>query len=449
MARVLTPVVPENITVHLGLPDAAAENVRVPFPEYIKNVASSEIYPTWPETALRANILAQISYALNRVYTEYYRSRGYDFDITSTTQYDQKFIRDRDIFENISVIVDGIFNNYVVKDGQVQPYFTQYCNGTTVTCPGLSQWGSVTLAKEGRMPLSILRYYYGSDIRIVTNAPVGETGPSYPGRALRFGAVGEDVRIIQRALNRIAGNYPAIPRIPEINGYYTQDTVDAVRKFQSIFNLSADGVVGKATWYKIRQIYNGIKRLNELYSEGISPQEIETFYPEILREGDSGVLVRQMQYLLAVVAYFDSAVPVPRVDGIFGPETRGALTAFQRQYGLVPDGILGEKSADRLLSVYRDTVANVPANALPENSLLYPGKFLLRGSRGDDVRDLQEMLVRARRADGSVPAVTPDGVFGRETENAVKAVQRASGLDANGIVGPLTWERIAALARRV
>ncbi len=447
MAIYLRPVVPANITVHLGLPNAAAENVRVSFPDYIKNVASSEIYPTWPDAALRANILAQISYAMNRVYTEYYRSRGYDFDITSTTQYDQKFVKDRDIFENISKIVDGIFNNYAVKGEQIQPYFTQYCNGTTSKCAGLSQWGSVALAEEGLMPLPILRYYYGQDLRIVTDAPVADIGESYPGRALRFGSVGEDVRIIQRQLNRIAGNYPAIPKIPQINGYYTQDTVDAVRKFQSIFNLTQDGIVGKATWYKIKSIYNGIKRLNELYSEGISLEEIEAFYPNVLREGDSGVLVRQMQYLLAVVAYFDDTIPQLRVDGIFGRETRAALEAFQRRWGLVPDGILGVKSADKLLSVYRDTVRNVPENALPENSYLYPGKFLLRGSRGDEVRDLQELLLLARRAEPSIPQIAVDGIFGVQTEQAVKAVQRRECAEANGIVGPLTWERIAALAR--
>ncbi|MBO5670479.1 MAG: spore cortex-lytic protein, partial [Clostridia bacterium] len=168
------PVIPEYITVHLGQPDQPAENVRVRFQDYIKNVASSEVYPNWPESAIRANILAQISYALNRVYTEFYRSRGYDFDITNSTQYDQKFILNRDIFENISQIVDDIFNDYVVKQGTIQPYFTQYCNGTTTTCPGLSHWGTVDLAREGLVPYQILQRYYGDDINIVFNAPVEE-----------------------------------------------------------------------------------------------------------------------------------------------------------------------------------------------------------------------------------------------------------------------------------
>lgn len=213
------PVIPKFITVHLGRPDQPAENIRVSFADYIKNVASSEIYPTWPESAIRANILAQISYALNRIYTEYYPSRGYDFDITSSTQYDQKFIPNRDIFENISQIVDDIFNDYVVRQGSVQPYFTQYCSGTTTTCEGLSQWGTVALAEEGLVPYEILQRYYGDDINIVFNAPVAGIERSYPGAPLRLGSAGEDVRIIQRQLNRIADNYPAIPRLSVIDGF--------------------------------------------------------------------------------------------------------------------------------------------------------------------------------------------------------------------------------------
>ena len=442
------PVIPEYITVHLGLPDQPAENIRVRFPEYIKNVASSEIYPNWPESAIRANILAQISYALNRVYTEFYRSQGYDFDITSTTQYDQKFIPNRDIFENISRIVDDIFNDYVVKQGTVQPYFTQYCNGTTTVCDGLSQWGTVDLAKDGLIPYEILQRYYGNDINIVFNAPVADIRESYPGTPLRFGSVGEDVRVIQRELNRIAVNYPAIPRIPETNGFFGQDTENAVRAFQNIFNLTPDGVVGKATWYKIKSIYNGIKRLNELYSEGITPEEADRLFPQLLRPGDTGQFVRQMQYLLAVIAYFNDQIPLPPVNGIFDEATRESLLAFQRLNGLPADGIFGPATAPRLLEVYRATIANIPPNILPDNSLIYPGRFLLRGSRGDDVTDLQNLLIRAAAANNFIPTVTADGIFGPATEAAVRAVQQNQGLEVNGIVGPITWDRIVRLAQK-
>ena len=231
---------------------------------------------------------------MNRIYTEYYRSRGYDFDITSTTQYDQKFILNRDIFENISQIVDNIYNDYVVKQGTVQPYFTQYCNGTTSTCPGLSQWGTVGLARQGLVPYEILQHFYGDDINIVFNAPVGDNEESYPGVALRLGSIVESVRVLQRELNRIGDNYPAIPRIPQISVYYDLPTENAVRAFQKIFNLTPDGVVGKATWYKIKLIYSGIKQLNELMSEGITPEDAERFYPPELKEGDSGKAVEQM-----------------------------------------------------------------------------------------------------------------------------------------------------------
>ncbi|MBO5005809.1 MAG: peptidoglycan-binding protein, partial [Clostridia bacterium] len=255
------PVIPENITVHLGAPSSDAPNVTVSFPDYIKNVASSEIYPTWPENALRANIYAQISFALNRIYTEYYRSRGYDFDITNSTAIDQSFVYGRDIFDNISEIVDDIFNDYIVRGGFVEPLFALYCDGTTVTCDGLSQWGSVDLAEQGYIPYDILRYYYGDDINIVMDAPVENIDQSYPSVPLSLGSAGNDVRTVQTRLNRISANYPAIPKISNPNGIFSSETDAAVRKFQEIFSLTADGIVGKATWYRIQSIYNAVKKL--------------------------------------------------------------------------------------------------------------------------------------------------------------------------------------------
>ena len=168
------PFIPETITVHLGRPDSPARNVTVPFPDYIKNVASSEIYPTWPENAIRANMYAQISFALNRIYTEWYRSQGYDFDITNSTAFDQAYVHDRDIFDNISEIADELFTSYLTRPGSVEPFFAQYCNGTTVTCEGLSQWGTVPLAEQGMTPYEILTYFYGPDLNIVTDTPVAQ-----------------------------------------------------------------------------------------------------------------------------------------------------------------------------------------------------------------------------------------------------------------------------------
>ena len=208
------PIVPNNITVHLGAPDDdKARDVTIPFTDYISNVASSELYPTWPRNALIANIYTIISFAMNRIYNEWYRSKGYNFDITSNPSFDQTYIDNRSTYENIDNIVGDIFNNYVVKANQVQPYFTRYCDGRITTCEGLSQWGSVTLANQGKTPLDILKYYYGSDISIKYDAPVGEVTEGYPGYEVGLGSAGNPVLAIQRDLKRISLNYPAIPYI--------------------------------------------------------------------------------------------------------------------------------------------------------------------------------------------------------------------------------------------
>src|SRR5699024_6986566 len=239
------PVIPETITVHLGLPNTAAENVTVSFPDYVKNVASSEIYPTWDESALRANILAIMSYALNRVYTEYYPSRGYDFDITNTTARDQAFVSGRSYFENISRLVDEILGSYIRRQGSVEPLAAKFCNGTTSTCDGLSQWGSEALAQEGLNSFEILQFYYGDDIEIVTNAPIEGVTESYPGTPLRLGSTGPAVTVIQVSLNRIAQSYPAIPKIDPVDGIFGPQTEEAVKVFQQIFSLDPDGIVGR------------------------------------------------------------------------------------------------------------------------------------------------------------------------------------------------------------
>ncbi|MEG0752955.1 MAG: peptidoglycan-binding protein, partial [Angelakisella sp.] len=264
------PVIPEYITVHLGKPNEDAPNVQVPFKDYIKSVASSEIFPTWPEEAIRANIYAQISYALNRIYTEHYRSKGYDFDITNSTQYDQAYQYQREIFDNIGLLVDELFNDYVTNDGGIEPYFTQYCNGTTVTCPGLSQWGTVDLAKKGYTPYEMLTHYYGDGINLVKNAPVANVAISYPGIPLTVGDTSNDVLILQRQLNRISQNFPTVKRMTHIDGVFDPQMEESVRSFQKTFNLPVDGKVGKATWYKIKDVYNAVKKLNELASEGIA-----------------------------------------------------------------------------------------------------------------------------------------------------------------------------------
>ena len=441
------PVIPETITVHLGPPDRAAENVTVPFADYIKNVASSEIYPTWPEAAIRANILAQISFALNRIYTEYYPSRGYDFDITNNTQYDQNFIPNRDVFENISQIVDDIFNDYVVRQGSVEPLFAQYCNGTASTCDGLSQWGTVDLAEQGLVPYEILQYYFGDDIDIVFGAPVQGIERSYPGVPLRQGSAGEDVRIIQRQLNRISDNYPAIPKIL-VDGFYGVETEAAVREFQRIFNLTPDGIVGNATWYQIKKIYNGVKGLSELYSEGISFDEAQRQFSRQLQLGDTGNPVRVAQYYLAIISFFDDQIPQVIIDGNFDENTLNGVQAFQQKYGLEPTGVINRETWNRIMQVYADTIASVPPEALEGSEEIYPGRYLTLGMQGDDVRQLQIFLQEAAARHSYIPPVEITGTFDQATEDAVRAVQANEGLEGNGAVGPITWNRIVQLARR-
>ena len=393
----ITPYVPQSITVHLGPPGADAENVTVSFPDYVKNVASSEIYPTWEPAAIRANVLAIISFALNRVYTEYYPSRGYPFNITSSTAYDQKFIKGRSIFENVSEIVDTIFNSYIRRIGFVEPLAAKFCNGTTTTCDGLSQWGSQAMAEQGADSITILRSYYGDNIEIVTNAPVMGIRYSYPGAPVRLGDRGEAVLRIQTMLNRISRDYPAIPKVYPVDGVFGPATEASVKTFQQVFDLTDDGIVGSGTWYKLVFLYVGVLDLAELISQG------QTYYPSgggtqpfpsALREGDRGEPVKVIQYLLSVVGEFYSAIPEVAIDGIFGPATKNAVIALQRLAGLAQDGVVGARTWAALYRLYAGIVDTVDSytNVIPEpfrpylsegratSPTQYPGQALTLGS---------------------------------------------------------------------
>ncbi len=258
-------VVPQTVVVHDGVPtNASAANYYVPYRDYIKNVASSEIYATWPRSTIVANVLAIMSFTLNRVYTEWYRNQGYDFTITSSTAYDHKWIYGRNIFESISVVVDDIFDNYLSRPGVKQPILTQYCDGRKVRCPGwMTQWGSCELGEAGYSPIEILRNFYGDDMYINTAEQISGIPASWPGYDLTIGATGDKVRQLQEQLDAIASVYTAIPDITP-DGIYGSATAEAVRKFQSIFGLPQTGVVDFATWYKISHIYVGITRIAEL-----------------------------------------------------------------------------------------------------------------------------------------------------------------------------------------
>ena len=258
-------VVPEYIVVHDGSPrDSTAKDYYVKYKDYIKNVASSEIYATWPAEAIRANVLAIMSFTLNRVYTEWYRNRGYDFTITSSTAFDHKWIPERNIYDTISVIVDELFASYLSRPNVRQPILTQYCDGRKVSCPDwMTQWGSKKLANQGYSAIEILRYFYGDDLYINTAEEISGIPASWPGYTLENGSSGEKVRQMQEQLNGIADAYPALPKI-DADGIYGPATADAVKKFQAVFGLPATGKVDYPTWYKISEVYVGVSRIAEL-----------------------------------------------------------------------------------------------------------------------------------------------------------------------------------------
>lgn len=434
--------IPEFITVHLGTPSSSARNVTVPFTEYIKNVASSEIYPTWPEEALKANIASIVSLTLNRFFTEWYRSQGYDFDITSTTSYDQSFVEGRNIFENISRLVDENFNTYVTREGFSNPLFTTFCDGRTVSCNGLSQWGTVSLAENGNNALQILRYYYGDDVNLTSTDSIQSAQSSYPGSPLKLGDTGENVITIQQQLLRIRENYPAIPLIPTIDGVFGSSTDSAVRTFQEIFDLSVDGIVGKATWYRISYIYSSVAKLAETVGEGVS----DIFSAEIpnvtLSLGDTGNYVLLLQSLLDYINIFYPSVPSVAKDGVFGSATDDAVRQFQRTFSLLQTGVVNETVWNVLYRVYLDIINSVTPS-LPNQG--FPGRDIRRGDSGENVKLMQTYLNAISARYPNIPPVSEDGIFGGDTEDAVLAFQRAVRLNPTGVIDVSTWERIVEL----
>jgi len=438
------PFIPDTVTVHLGRPNNQnAANVTVSFPDYIKNVASSELYPTWPENALRANIYAIISFTLNRIYTEWYRSQGYDFDITNSIQYDHSFVENRDIFEPISRIVDDIFNEYLVRQGSVEPLFATYCDGIEVACDGLYQWGSVDLANQGMTPYEILTYYYGDDINIVTDADIRPNIPTYPGTPLTIGSGGTDVNRIEIQLNRISTNYPAIPKIYPVDVTYDDKTADAVREFQRIFNLPQTGVVDKATWYKINYIYTSVKKLSQLNSEGLSLQELPEQFPVPVDIGATGLPVQYIQYYLEVIgAYYKNVLPV-QSTGTYDEQTANSVRSFQQVFGLPQTGTVDERTWDDLYRAYAGIVDNVPINTEGENAVLFPGTVLTEGMTSPYIRVLQEYLSYIHMTNPNIPDVSATGYFGPITRNAVTEFQKQFGLPQTGSVGPGVWDAIS------
>ena len=403
MATVI-PYIPQRITVHLGAPNSDAENVTVSFPDYVKNVASSEIYPTWDEDALRANIYAIVSFALNRVYTEWYRSRGYDYDITNSTAYDQYFVNGRSYFSNISRLVDELFNDYLRRPGFVEPLAAKFCNGTTAICEGLSQWGSENLAQQGYTYDQILRSYYGN-VEIVNNAPVQGITSSYPGMLLRRGTTGPSVVTAQVMLNRISQNYPAIPKINPVDGIFGAKTEAAVRKFQQVFNLQQDGIIGRATWYALVRYYIAVTQMAELRSQGQKYYQNSWALTDPIEQGDRGIKVEHLQYMLRVLSEYIPEIPAINVDGIFGPATRSAVIAAQQRFGLPQTGIVNFETWDEIYDQFSgiETTTWVDPEKFPYTSAIignttprarYSRTSTMTQFPGDDMRSGNQDPIR-------------------------------------------------------
>lgn len=439
----MPPTIPENIVIHLGAPNSDAPNVTESFSDYIKNVASSEIYPTWPEQALRANILAQISVALNRVYTGFYRNQGKDFDITSSPAYDQTYVYQRDIYENISELVDEIFNSYIRRNGNVEPLFAEFCDGIEVTCNGLYQWGSVELANNGADYIQILKRYYGDDIEIVTDAPVEDFDFSPPSIPLKIGDSGSGVELMQIRLNRISRNYPGIPKIYPVDGFFDISTENAVKKFQQVFNLRQDGIIGAATWNEINHIYNAVKELYAVNSEGLSISELDTTYESELKLGDSSRNVFVLQYYLAYISLFYPSVNRPNTDGDFGQGTKDAVISYQQTFGLDTTGIVDELTWNSIQNTYYEILSRFPYDYSDGLILPFPGRVLRIGVDGNDVRALQQYLNYISSTYTDIPKIAVDGSYGPSTASAVNKFAEIFNLpDSKGRVNAQIWNAI-------
>ncbi|NLJ58481.1 MAG: spore cortex-lytic protein [Tissierellia bacterium] len=450
LPHVIVPF-PMYITVHLGAPDENAINVTVPYIDYIKNVASSELYPTWPEEALRANIHAITSVALNRIFTEWYRSRGYDFDITNSTQYDQAYVHERGIFDTISTITNEIFDQYIVREGHVEPMFAAFCDGRISQCDGMYQWGSVDLANQGYTALEILRYYYGDDVYIVTAEEADEVIGTYPGRPLSIGDSGIDVFRMQHSLRRISRNFPLIPRL-EVTGFFDLTTEIAVEIFQEVFDLPITGVVDEDTWYRIRTIYVAVTNLAELISEGLTREELEELFRDIILEGGSRPIVPYIQFFLNVVSQKYPSIEPVEISRVYGPETTAAITEFQNIMGLRPTGITDLETLRFLYSEAYSILTSTPVEELRLTALLpFMGVNLVEGMGAEYIRVLllEIMLNYISNFIPGIPKVEVGSDFGPDTTTAVIMFQRLYDLDHTGIVDEETWNMIITVYQQL
>lgn len=442
MATDNLPHIPAFITVHLGPPDSPAPNITIPFTDYIKGVASSQILPGWPDNAIRAAIYPMVSFALNRIYNNYYRSKGYNFDITSSPQYDQLYVYGGDLFANINRVVDQQFNRYLVRPGAVEPFLAPYCSDPNVECDGFPLWGGAALAQRGFTPYQILTTYYGNNLNIVTDVPFDSDIRPFPGIPLMRNMTNNDVRTLQIMLNRISSNFSSIPNIYPIGGYFGSNTEDSVKRFQSLFGLTSDGVVDSATWYQIANLYYNLQQITRVASEINTLENTISTVPDILSEGQSGNIIRLLQSYLYMIGFYINEIPIVTVNGLYDSATKDAVTAFQKYFGLNPTGIVDRETWAAIYNTYKAIVRSL-STSLIKFIKFYPGTDLTIGATGSDVVDFQNYLSYISDTFTEIPKTPVTGYFGERLQEAVIAFQKLFGLNPTGIVDEKTWNAVA------
>lgn len=444
------PAIPSYVTVHLGAPDTDAENVTVSFLDYIKGVVSATLPVGLPKEAEKAVIYAQVSLALNRIQNGYYRNNDYPFDITNDESVDQGYIFQGGISKESGNLADEIFTYYVAKEGSTQPMLLRVCYGEEIRCRGMSLNESIDLALNGYSALEILEYFYGKNIYIVENAVVGglETDSllTYP---LSLGDRGKNVSGLQIALNRIAANYTSIPVFDDIDGIYDQRTFDAVSAFQQTFDMRINGEVDKATYHRLSYVYDSVRNLSELVTQGEELADIPNELRADLEYGSVGNAVKLLQYYLLFVSAFDSRIPPLDVIGVFGEMTYQSVVAFQKAFGFEPNGVVTQDVWNTLNDVYEGLYESLPPSAFSPTAVEYFGNILLEGSEGREVRYLQEYLNVAAGKFEQLPTVVVNGYFDKQTEDAVRAFQRLFGIRESGVVSSTTWRMLAQIYNAV
>ena len=446
----LMPTIPAYVTVLLSDNFKTGETITVSFPDYIKGVASATLDCKMHEQALTALLYAQISFALYRINSKYYRNKKYAFDITDDPDIDQPFIYNGIVCRKINDTVDRIFTEYISYDLSVQPIEARVCYKQTQGCKGMSLDGCIELALNGKNYETILKYYYGDNIYIEKNAKISGlqtdsllTGP------LNAGDMGRNVSGLQIALNRISSNYKTISKIENVDGVYNEITSKSVCDFQRIFNLSETGNVDKCTYHKLMYVYDSVRKINYLVKEGEKMSYIPSTLKTDLKYGSMGNNVKILQYYLLFISVFEKRIPPLEVIGYFGDKTYQSVISFQRVFGLVPNGIVDNEVWNTLINVYRGTYSSLPKNVFSSCAKDYPGYIMLLGSDGEGVKNMQEYLNTLSKKYEELPECDVNGYFDEQTENTVKIFQKMFGIKDTGVVSSTTWAMISRIYNAV